>query len=243
MKYNIETVLCTTLLPLFELEGKQVVVIDVLRATTSITTALANGAQCIIPVASKEEARKWSEKGYLVATERGAVKLDFANFGNSPQEFVPERVRGEEIVYSTTNGTVAITAAGQARSVMLGSFANLSALAEHLQWQPDADLVLLCSGWKGMFNLEDTIFAGALAARLLEGESFSTRDDATNAAVDLWRQAEGDLLGYMDKLAHKERLESLGLMESFAYCFDIDSTSVVPQYVAGRILPGPLGRG
>ncbi len=219
------------------------VVIDVLRATTSITTALANGAQSIIPVASKEEARKWSEKGYLVATERGAVKLDFANFGNSPQEFTPERVEGQEIVYSTTNGTVAITSAAEARSVMLGSFANLSAIAEHLEWQADADLVLLCSGWKGMFNLEDTIFAGALASRLLEGGSFSTRDDGTNAAIDLWRQAKDDLLRYMDKLAHKDRLESLGLLDSFARCFDIDTTDVVPQYVAGRILPGPLGRG
>ncbi len=243
MKYSIQTVLSTALLPLVELEEKQVVVIDILRATTCMCTALANGAECIIPVATREEARSYSERGYLVASERDGAKLDFAHFGNSPSEFTPERVKEQEIVYSTTNGTRAITSTGRARTVLIGAFTNLTPLAEYLSRQADADLVLVCSGWKGQFNLEDTLFAGALAERLLASGEYSVFDDPTNAALDLWRNAESDLLGYVQRVTHRKRLENIGVLDSFEDCFQVDSTPIVPQFVAGRILPAPAARG
>ncbi len=243
MKYSIQTVLSTALLPLIELEDKQVVVIDILRATTCMCTALANGAQCIIPVATRDEARAYSERGYLVASERDGMKLDFAHFGNSPSEFVPERVREQEIVYSTTNGTRAITSTGRARTVLIGAFTNLSALADYLTRQPDADLVLVCSGWKGQFNLEDTLFAGALADRLLASGAYTVFDDPTNAALDLWASARARLPAYVQRVTHRKRLESIGVLDSFDDCFRIDSTPIVPQFVAGRILPAPSARG
>lgn len=240
---KIEVALSTTLFPLFEIEPKVVVVIDVLRATTSICTALANGAEAVIPVASRDEARAMREKGYLVASERDGQRLDFAHFGNSPGEFTPSRVGGQQVVYCTTNGTKAITSAGRARAVLIGAFVNLSALVEHIAREQQGDVLFYCSGWKGHFNLEDTLLAGAAASRLLALGGFETGCDATQAAIDLWRLAEPDLPAYAERFAHRHRLARVGLIDSFEDCLHIDRYSVVPQHVAGRILPAPLHMG
>lgn len=241
--HSIETVITPTLLSLYPLEGRTVVVIDVLRATTSICTALENGAAAVIPIADREEAKEMRDRGFLVASEREGLRLSFANFGNSPSEFTRERVFDEEIVYCTTNGTKTITQANAGESLFIGAFCNLTALANHLIEEMRHDLVLLCSGWMGRFNLEDTLFAGALAERLCESEVYKTECDSTKMAMDLWSIAKDDLTGYAEKAAHRKRLEGFGLRESFEDCMRIDTCSAVPQYCAGRILPTPLAKG
>ncbi len=231
---DIRTVLSLQMLPLYAWDGARVVVIDVMRASTSICAALAHGATCVRPLASREQARLMHEQGYFVASEKEGKRLPFADIGNSPTEFTPEAVSGREVVYCTTNGTKAITAVASAKQVLVGGFSNLSALASYLTAHADAPLLLLCSGWKGFFNLEDTIFAGALAQRLLES-GYSSGCDATKAAIDLWNTAKDDLPAYAKTVDHWKRLQDLGLGASIPICFRVDAYPVIPAYHEGFI--------
>ena len=210
-------------------ENYVVVLVDILRATTSICTAFANGVDRIIPVGDMEDARKYKELGYLVASEQDGKKLDFADFGNSAFSFTRERISGKTLVYCTTNGTRALEMARSAEQVVIGSFINLSALTEWIRTR-QISVIILCSGWKNKFCLEDTLFAGALASSLLESSDFMTNCDSTVAAIDLWNLAKKDILGYIEKAAHRHRLKRLGLDDVIPYSFTIDQTDAVPVF-------------
>ncbi|WP_339739144.1 2-phosphosulfolactate phosphatase [uncultured Sunxiuqinia sp.] len=212
-----------------------VVVIDVLRATSSICTAFANGVERIIPVATVEEARSKKEAGFTVASERDGYVLDFADFGNSPFNFTADRVKGKEIVYSTTNGTRCIHMACHSAEVLIGSFLNLSALAEYLIAH-DAPVLLFCASWKDRFSLEDTVCAGALAELLLNSGKFESICDAVTASVDLWSLAKDDLNSYSLKAAQKGRLASKGLDDCMEFCHQLDFTNLIPYYTNGFLL-------
>ena len=240
---QVDIVLTPLLLPLYEVERKTVVVLDVLRATTSICAALAHGATMVLPKASREEAEEMASRGYVVAGESGGVKLPFAMLGNSPLGFTRERVSGEEIVYCSTNGTKAIVAVERANTVLIGGFVNLSALVTYILEQLENDVILLCSGWRGNFNMEDTVCAGAIASKLLKDESFVAKTDATHAAVEMWWQWRDDLLAKAQTTEHWQRLERLGEGAGCEQCFEIDAFDVVPQFSAGRILPSPMSLG
>jgi 2-phosphosulfolactate phosphatase len=214
---------------IFTKENFLVVLVDILRATTSICTAFSNGVSSIIPVGDMEEARDYKEKGYMVASEQDGKKLDFADFGNSAFSFTRERVSGKTLVYCTTNGTRALETARSAELIVIGSFINLSALAEWIR-NRKANVVILCSGWKNKFCLEDTLFAGALASSLLERSDFTSNCDSTMASIDLWNLAKTDIPAYLEKAAHRHRLKRLGLDDVIAYSFTPDQTDVVPVF-------------
>lgn len=226
-KNKIEVCYSPALYPYYRNDNAIVVVSDILRATTAICAAFENGVKQLIPVADLDEARAWKEKGFLVAAERDGLVLDFADFGNSPFNFTPEQVKGATIVYSTTNGTQAVKMAAEARHVAVGAFINLTALAGWLISE-NADVVVLCAGWKNRYNLEDSVFAGALANALIEAGNFDTECDAAVAALELWELARKDLTGYMEKAAHRHRLKKLGLDDVMQYCNTPDSTTVIP---------------
>lgn len=206
-----------------------VVIVDILRATSSICAAIHNGVKSIIPVATVEEAKAMKQQGYMVASERDGYVLDFADFGNSPFNFTPEIVNGKEIVYSTTNGTRCIHMASHSKAVVIGSFLNISVLADWLI-QQDAPVLIFCASWKDRFSLEDTVFAGALAERLLDSGKFETICDAVTASVDLWNLAKIDLFGYLQKAAQKSRLASKGLDDCIEYCLTNDHCPVIPVF-------------
>jgi 2-phosphosulfolactate phosphatase len=226
-KCNLEVCYSPAVFKRFENPEAIVVVVDVLRASSAICTAIANGAKNIIPVAEIEEARKYKQKGYLVAAERDGYVLDFADFGNSPFNFTRERVDGKTIVYSTTNGTRIINLASSAYLTVIGSFLNISALTKWLAGQ-GRDVILFCAGWKDKFNLEDTICAGAIAERLLSGKSFMTICDSVHAAVDLWSLAKPNPLEYIEKAAQRSRLRDKGLDDCIEYCMKADITDKIP---------------
>ncbi len=213
-----------------------VVLVDILRATTTICTAVANGVEAIIPVATHEEARQLKAQGFLVASEKDGVQLDFADFGNSASSFTREAIGGKTLVYCTTNGTRALEIAKGASGIAIGAFINISALTEWLAARRQ-DVVVLCSGWKNKFCLEDTLFAGVLTARLLETDRFHTECDSAQASMDLWSLARGDLLGYIEKAAHRHRLKRLGLDDVLPYSFTCDLVQVVPVF-DGRVITG-----
>ena len=212
-----------------------VVLADILRATTSICAAFQNGVKEILPVAGLDEAREMKSKGFLVASEQDGRKLDWADFGNSAFNFTNEAIGGKSLVYCTTNGTRAIEIAKTAEKIAMGAFVNLSALAEWLV-KENRNVVILCSGWKNKFCLEDSLFAGALTEKLLSIPGFTTCCDSARASMDLWKVAEVDIFTYLEKAAHRNRLKKLGLDDVIPYSFTIDTTRVVPVYENGVIL-------
>lgn len=224
---KVEVCVSPALYPYYENPDAIVVVTDVLRASSAIVTAFMNGVERIIPVGTLEEAKLLKDQGFMVAAERDGIVRDFADFGNSPYNFSPERVAGKQIVYSTTNGTNAIHLASSGSQVLIGAYLNLAALAKHIR-QSQKDLLILCAGWKNKFNLEDTLFAGALAQLVLEDDQFSTICDATNGAIDLYNVAKGDMMGYISKVAQKGRLQKNNLDDVIPYCHEMDLTDLVP---------------
>lgn len=212
-----------------------VVIADILRATTAIVTAFENGVKELIPVASVEDAKFYKSKGFLLAAERDGIVLDFADFGNSPFNFTKERVSGKTIAYSTTNGTNAVQMARECYMVAIGAFINLSSLADWLV-RENRDIVILCAGWKGKFNLEDSVFAGALSEKLLKSGRYYTDCDSVHASLDLWEYAKSDLTNYIDKAAQRHRLKKLGLDDVLEYCHTLDSTAKIPVLKNGILV-------
>lgn len=233
--FKVEACLSPALLE-YSLNTESVaVVIDTLRATSAICSAFANGAKELIPVGTVEEARAYKEKGYLVAAERDGFVLDFADFGNSPFNFTPERVENNTIVYSTTNGTRTIELAAACKKVVIGSFLNISFLVKWLK-QQHSDITLICAGWKNRVNLEDTFFAGAVASLLLEDKSYVTNCDSVKISLDLWQAGKDDPLEYVQKAAQRKRLGEKGLDDCIPFCHTPDSTSVLPAYENKKII-------
>ena len=226
-KRKIEVCYSPALFPHYENRQAIVVVTDILRASSAIVTAFMNGVEKIIPVGTLEEARAYKEQGFMVAAERDGIVRDFADFGNSPYNFTPERVKGNQIVYSTTNGTNAIQLASSGRQVLIGAYLNLTALARHIR-KEQKDLLVLCAGWKNKYNLEDTLFAGALAELVLEDKGFYTICDATLGAMDLYSTAKQDMMGYIEKVAQRHRLKKNNLDDVIGYCHETDLTELIP---------------
>ncbi len=235
---KIETILTPALFPFRTMNDTHICVVnDILRATTSICTAISNGAKAIIPVRTIEQAKEYKDKGYLVAGERIEKTFPFADWGNSALEFTKERVCGNEIVHSTTNGTVAISIAkeGNPQEIVIGAFCNLSCLSDYLVAK-GKDVQIFCSGWKNTPALEDTVFAGALAEKLLQSGKFENKNDSTNLALALWREAKSDLRAYMEKASHIHRLRKYHMDDVFDYTFQIDTCNVVPKLEQKKIV-------
>jgi 2-phosphosulfolactate phosphatase len=232
---NLEACFSPALYHYHENKDSIVVVIDVLRATSSICSAFANGVTAIIPVGGEKEAIDYKKRGYMVAAERDGFVLDFADFGNSPFNFAQEKVDGKTIVYSTTNGTKVMNMASSSFLVTIGSYLNITALCKFLVNQK-RDVLLLCAGWKNKINIEDTVCAGAFAEKLLIGNSFITACDSVKIAIDLWDEAKGNLMGFIDKSAQRSRLRDKGLDDCIEFCHTLDITDKVPVLQNGRLV-------
>ena len=234
-KRNLETCFSPALYEAENHTDSIVVIIDVLRASSAICTAFANGAASIIPVSEVEEAKSYKSKGFLVAAERDGFILDFADFGNSPFNFTKEKIEGKTIVYSTTNGTSLINITRSSYMTVIGSFLNIGALSDWLIKQ-GRNVILVCAGWKNRFNLEDTICAGAIAKSLMDSNVFETVCDSTLAAIDLWLLASPDLIGYIDKAAQRSRLRDKNLDDCIEFCLTPDFTDKIPVMRNGVLI-------
>lgn len=226
--HKIEVCLTPELFKKYTLKNKVVVIVDILRATSIITTMFHSGLKKLMPVNSLEEARKYKNNGYLVAAERNGKKVDFADFGNSPFEFTPERIKNKTIVYSTTNGTNTINIAAKSESVIIASFLNLTSVTNYLKNQ-QKDILVLCSGWKGNYCIEDSLFAGALTDNMLtDNDDYTTNCDSANMSLELWNAAKLDVNQYIKRSHQYNRLIKMGLENIIQYCFSIDITEVLP---------------
>jgi len=223
------------LIHLHDITESIVVVIDVLRATSSICVAFAYGVKSITPVASVEESLAYKEKGFLVGAERNGEMLDGFDLGNSPYSYMDPKIIGRDIALSTTNGTQAIAAASGAYKIVIGSFLNLDTLCNWLK-QQDRSVLLLCSGWKNSFNLEDTLLAGAVVEGLQNDFDLSKMRDSALAAQHLYNLAKDDLNSFLEKSSHRIRLEKLNIDSDIKYCLTPNQTNVVPVIVNGALV-------
>ena len=222
---KVEVCLSPELIHLFELKDKIVVVTDILRATSCMTTGIASGVTNIKPVATLEECRALKAEGYFTAAERDGNKVDGFDIGNSPYSYMEERFKGKKIATTTTNGTLAISKSIEDSEVIIGSFLNLSTVANYLT-QENKDVIIHCSGWKGNYSLEDTLFAGALIEKLIQ--DFDPADDATFSANASYQSAKYNLLDTILGSSHAKRLEKHNIRKDIELCSTIDKYDVLP---------------
>ena len=213
-----------------------VVVVDVLRATSVISTAFLQGVQVIIPVQNLDEALEYKGKeGCIVAAERNAKPIEGFDYGNSPFHYINADVAGKTLVLTTTNGTKAIYNAKE-HKVLTASYINIEAVAQHLIEEHN-NVILLCSGWKGVFNLEDPIFAGSLAKLLLESGRYDSNCDSLFASMQLLKSADGNLFTYLSDSSHRRRLKSLNMEDDTRFCLAPPVKSdIIPILKDGKLV-------
>ncbi|MBC7695901.1 MAG: 2-phosphosulfolactate phosphatase [Burkholderiales bacterium] len=224
---NIEVCYTPQAYNLFHKPDAIVVVIDVFRATSAIVTAFYHGVSKMIPVATVEEALEYQRNGYLAAAERNGEMMEGFELGNSPFGYMNSKVKGKTIAISTTNGTQAIEASRHASKILVGSFLNLDVLCEYLAEQKK-EVILVCAGWKNKFNLEDTIFAGAIVHKLTTESGFEITCDSAIASNHLYVLAKDDLYGFLSNSSHRNRLAKLDLERDIRYCLTPNQCPVIP---------------
>lgn len=212
------------------------IAIDVLRATTTIATALNSGAEAVQAFSNMEKlmqvSQEWPTDKRIRAGERGGAMVSGCDMGNSPLDCTPERVQGRRLFISTTNGTRALQCVQNAPVVMAAAFVNRQAVVQYVISQKPETVWLLGSGWEGSFSLEDTTCAGAIAHSLLKElgctlEELAGNDEVVNA-VALYSQWQDNLLGMFHHASHGQRLLRLDCHDDLKYCCQTDVLDVVP---------------
>ncbi len=235
-KPTLHTILSPRLLDIYDCTNTIVVIIDVFRATSTIATALYNGAARIIPVDAVDKCIAiGAEVGGITAGERDGKVIEGLQYGNSPAEYPRSFIEGKTLVLTTTNGTKLLHMALQAGAaeVITGSFVNLNAVCTFLQ-QQNKNVLLGCSAWKDRFNMEDTLFAGAVVANIQD--KFTIHCDSSLMAAEMYHNHKGDRLSYIRKLTHWHRLEKFGLQADLEYCVTENVANVLPIYKEGSLI-------
>ena len=220
---------------MYEADFQLVVVLDVLRATSAICTAMEYGVKEIIPVATVEEARALQAEGFLAAAERGGQIVEGFDLGNSPYSYMDPSMKGQTVVLTTTNGTKAINMAKDKSTVVVGALNNLDALCAWIIDQK-RDVLVLGSGWKDKFNLEDTICGGAIADLCLDSGKFYADEDSTVAAKFLFRSSRDNMFSFLKASSHRRRLRKLNLNEDVKYCLTPNNCTAIPILKNGSLV-------
>ncbi|MGN6341943.1 MAG: 2-phosphosulfolactate phosphatase [Ginsengibacter sp.] len=237
---SLNTVLSPSLLNLYDISDSTVVIIDVLRATSTIAAALYNGAKSVIPVDSVAGCIKLGKQMEVItAGERDGKIAEGLQYGNTPLQYSADFIKGKTLVLTTTNGTklLHVALAANANAIITGSFCNISSVCDYLV-KKKSNVVLACAAWKNRVNIEDTLFAGAVVHRIKQ--HFDMNCDASMIAESLYLQANGDLLNFMKEknASHYHRLMNYGLLEDIKFCLTEDNANVLSLYSGGRLIAG-----
>jgi 2-phosphosulfolactate phosphatase len=221
-----------------ELRNKIVVVIDVLRASSTIITALLNGAKGIIPVDDMAEASRISQSvdsdNYLLCGEKDGEKIEGYDLGNSPLEYTPEVIGGKTVIFKTTNGTKAMKKSVNAANVYVAGFLNVSTIVEELR-KTDTDIVLVCAGWQGRLALEDMLLSGKIIHELVDGQLHPDARDGAKVSFGLYEKFGHDIESTILSSNHAVRLKEIVGDEDTIYCCQINTTDVLPVLKDGII--------
>lgn len=229
---KIDVCLSPDLVHLYDLSETAVVVVDIFRATSCMVTAFSHGASEILPVEDVDFCKSLKEKGYLISAERNGITPEGFDFDNSPFSYQTDKVQQAKICVTTTNGTVALRRAEAAPLLMVGAFLNLSKVTEALKnWEGNA--LILCAGWKGKPNLEDTLFAGCVIDEL--NGYYQVADDAALMAWQNYNIASKDLQTAVKNSSHVNRLLKLGIEKDIAFCLEKDKYAVLPVWKNGAL--------
>ena len=227
---NIDIIISADHIKENQMKDKIVVVIDMLRATSVITTALANGCKKVIPVLTVEEAFEIASKNKentILGGERQALKIDGFDFSNSPLEYKKELVEGKDVVITTTNGTRAINGCKGAYKIFVGAMINARAIALKLA-EEDKDVVFLNAGTNGQFSMDDFICAGYMISCLMENKEYQLTDIAKTAKYIY--ESNNNIIDYIKSARHFSVITNLGLQDDLSYCMKKDLYSIVPEY-------------
>lgn len=235
---SLYTTLSPSLLNLYDITNSVVVIIDVLRATSTIAAALNNGAREVVPVDSVGECIKIGKQmEAITAGERDGKVAEGLQHGNSPFEYPTSFISGKTLVLTTTNGTKLLHMALQrnAAEIITGSFANIDAVCDYLT-ASGKSILLACAGWKDRINMEDTLFAGAVIDKI--GDRFNIACDASKMALGLYQNAQPDLFEFMQQqqASHYLRLSSFGLEKDIRHCLTPNTANVLPIYQNGKLI-------
>ena len=235
IKPRIEVCLSPALLHLYDTKGVTVIIIDVFRATSTIIAALHNGAKCVIPVASVAECIQLGNTipNSITAGERDGKIAEGLQYGNSPSEYPKEFIKDKTLVLTTTNGTRLLHMVEGASEILIGSFLNLTAISDYLR-KKNEPVLLGCASWKDRFNLEDTLFAGAVISRLQD--TFDINCDSARAARHLHDSSGGNYIEFLKESSHYKWLSAYGLQADMAYCATADLHPIVPYLKGDRIV-------
>ncbi len=228
---SIEICLTHEQLENYQHKDKNVVVIDVLRATSTINTILFSGAKSVMPVETLDECIKLRDQGYIIMAERMGKKVEGFDFGNSPTKIEKSEFEGKDVGIATSNGTKAIVKTKGSHITLIGSFLNLSKIIEYIN-NSNNDVLLVCSGWKGNTNLEDTLCAGAIVAGL---QNFEYDSDTVIIAKKLYEQSKGDILSLMQKSSHAKRLSGYDNVKDIEFCSQVDTQEILPFFDKEKI--------
>jgi 2-phosphosulfolactate phosphatase len=217
------------------LRHKNVVIIDVLRATSVLVTALYHGAQSVQTVAEVAQAFhiQKSHPDVLLVGERHARKVDGFHLGNSPLEMKPDFVKDQHVVMSTSNGSQAVFAARFAKTIYAAAFVNMSAVADVMLKQAE-DFTIICSGTNGNFSLDDGLAAGLLVNKIMEKVACHVSDGGLAMALAV--DSHTDLKEILKDCHHLKLLQQRGFQDDVDYCLTIDSIRSVPKYVNGKFI-------
>ena len=237
---HLYTVLSPSLLNLYEISNSIVVIIDILRATSTIATAIQNGAKSVIPVDSVADCIKLGKQmDVITAGERDGQIAEGLQYGNTPAQYTSGFIKGKTLVLTTTNGTrlLHMALAANAKEIITGSFCNISAVCDYLASQ-NTNVVLACAAWKNKVNIEDVLFAGAVINRIKN--NFTIDCDASQIAETIYLQANGDLFNFLKikNASHYHRLMQFGFEEDIRFCLTEDTANKLILYSGGRLVAG-----
>ncbi len=236
----LNTVLSPSLLKLYDISESIVVIIDILRATSTIATALYNGAKSVIPVDSVAGCIKLGKQmEALTAGERDGRIAEGLQYGNTPLQYTKEFINGKTLILTTTNGTRLLHLAlnANAKTIITGSFCNLSSVCEYVV-NEKRNVILSCAAWKNRVNIEDTLFAGAVINKVKE--KIEINCDASQIAEALYLQAKENLFDFIKEknASHYHRLMGFGLEEDIRYCLTENNANLLSLYSNGRLIAG-----
>ncbi|MFN8255081.1 MAG: 2-phosphosulfolactate phosphatase [Bacteroidales bacterium] len=240
-KLHLDICLTPALIHNYDLNNTSIIIIDIIRASSSICTAMFYGVQHIIARENIDDIKKLKEEGYLIAGERNGEKLEGFDYGNSPIAFMDRKLEGKKLAITTTNGTSAIdkvllqSALSSNVEIVIGGFVNFSVLKNYL-YKGNRNVVLLCSGWKGGLSIEDTVFAGKLAFELMKSGKYKFISDAAPHAILIYEDARSNYFNFIMDNSVRFSQNFGSLSHDIRYSLKEDVAPVIPYYVDGQIL-------